>query len=249
MADTKDTSSDMRDELALAARKIAEVITSVFESVDCVREHLVALHREVVAEGEDFTPEHLVQLRPVILEQLSRRPFLDGVGILTAGDLFAEQARFIEWWRHDDDDDVVPLWLNFDPTSVDIYDYLEMEWFLRAERDNARTVYGPYLDYTGADRYVVTMMAPAVDDRFLGVVGADVRMEHFEAEILPILYDLDSAVALVNAERRVVLTNTREWTVGSRLPSMPSSSDANYLGVARIDVESEWVLAALNAVG
>lgn len=248
MTDSRDTSNDMGVELELAARKIAEVITSVFESVDHVRERFVALHREVVADGERFTPEHLVQLRPSILEQLSRQPFLDGVGILTAGDLFAEQVRSIEWWHHDDDD-VVPLWLNFDPTSVDIYDYLEMEWFLRAERDNARTVYGPYLDYTGADRYVVTMMAPAVDDRFLGVVGADVRMEHFEAEILPILYDLDSAVALVNAERRVVLTNTREWTVGSRLPSMPSSSDDNYLEVARIDVESEWVLAALNAVG
>ena len=54
MTDNRDTSSDMGVELELAARKIAGVITSVFESVDYVRERFVALHHEVVAGGERF---------------------------------------------------------------------------------------------------------------------------------------------------------------------------------------------------
>lgn len=246
MAEPKEArDAKVADDLRGAAKAIAGVIVSVFDGVDHVRDRLIELHRDVVARHEEFTPDHLAQLRPEILAELERRPLLDGLGVLSAPDLFAERIRCIEWWRHDADA-IVPIWLNFDPTSVDIYDYLQMEWFLRAQRDNARTVSGPYLDYTGADHYVVTMMTPANDDGFLGVVGADVRMSLFEAEILPILYELDRDVVLVNAERRVVSASSQHWTVGSRLASMPSVS-GDFVAVAEVGSDSEWVLAALGA--
>lgn len=239
--------AQVADDLIRAASAISNALVSVFDGINQVRDRVIEVHRDVVERRKLFTPQHLAGLRPIILEQLKRRPFLDGLGILAASDLFADRTRYLEWWRQDVND-VIPLWLNFDPTSVDIYDYLEMEWFTRAQRDNAKTVFGPYVDYTGADHYVLTMTAPVVDEVFIGVVGADLRMSLFEAEILPVLYDLDREVVLVNSERRVVSTNSQRWTVGSRLAMMPEVSEGGFVAIAEIGTDSDWVLATLELV-
>ncbi len=239
--------AQVADDLIRAASAISNALVSVFEGINQIRDRVIEVRRDVVERRKLFTPQHLAGLRPLILEQLKRRPFLDGLGILAASDLFADRTRYLEWWRQDIND-VIPLWLNFDPTSVDIYDYLEMEWFTRAQRDNAKTVFGPYVDYTGADHYVLTMTVPVVDEVFIGVVGADLRMSLFEAEILPVLYDLDWEVVLVNSERRVVSTNSQRWTVGSRLATIPEVSEGGFVAIAEIGTDSDWVLAAVKLV-
>lgn len=232
------------DDLADAARAIAESLESVFESVDIIKQRLIDVHQEVMTRHESFQPRHLVKLRPEILEQLRHCPFADGFGVLTAPDLFVDKIRYLEWWRHDGQD-IVPLWLNFDPTSVDIYDYLEMEWFTNAQRHNARTVYGPYVD-SCSDHYVLTMTSPVVHESFLGVVGGDVRMSLFEAELLPILDRFVKEVVLVNKDRRVVLANSPRWTVGTRLSEMPMVTKSDFAAVVEVGADSKWVLAAMN---
>jgi hypothetical protein len=235
-------------ELAHAARAIADALESVFQGIDQIRDRVIQIHHDVAVNHGLFTPQHLAELRPLILEQLKLRPFVDGLGVLAASDLLSDRSRYLEWWRQDIDN-VVPLWLNFDPTSVDIYDYLEMEWFTKAKRDNARTVFGPYVDYTGADHYVLTMTTPVVDDVFIGVVGADLLMSLFEAKILPVLYEMQREVVLVNSERRIVSANSQRWTVGSRLAAIPQVSQGGFVAVAEVGIDSDWVLAALgNAV-
>lgn len=232
------------DDLAETARAIASSLESVFESVDVIKRRLIEVHRDVVTAQLSFKPRHLAKLRPVIVEQLQRRPFADGFGVLTAPDLFVDTTRYLEWWRHDGQD-IIPLWLNFDPTSVDIYDYLEMEWFTNAQHHNARTVYGPYVD-SCSDHYVLTMTSPVVHGSFLGVVGGDVRMSLFEAELLPVLDHLVKETVLVNTDRRVVLANSPRWTVGSRLSEMPGVSDNVFAAVVDVGADSKWVLAAMN---
>jgi hypothetical protein len=235
------------DDLWEASRAIADELDSVFECLDLIGDQLVEIHRSALDRHEDFTAEHLVKLRPVILEQLRRRSFVDGLGILTASDLVAGRARCIEWWRQDVDN-VAPLWLNLDPTSVDIYDYLEMEWFTKAQRQNARSVFGPYVDYSGSDHYILTFATPVIDTAFIGVVGADVLMSLFEARILPVLYGLNRDVVLVNDERRVVSANSERWTVSSRLPAMPVASQRGFDGVVEVGADSGWVLASASTL-
>lgn len=231
-------------DLSAAAAVVTGALTTVFDCLDRVRAAAVAVHHDVVARGDVFSPDDLATLRPVILEELRRHPVLDGLGLLTAPDLFADRVRCIEWWRQDVDA-VVPLWLNFDPASVDIYDYLEMEWFVRAQRDHASVVFGPYVDYTGADHYVLTISTPVIDGSFLGVVGGDVLMSRFEAQVMPALYALDAEVALVNAERRVVSTNTPRFTVGTRLATRPEPGVGEVADVIEVGADSGWVLVAL----
>lgn len=230
-----------------ALESVAAVVTGalehVFEGLDVVREAMIRSHADARRRGRPYTPAAMAELRSVILEQLCQRPFVDGMGALSAADLFVGRARHLEWWRQDLHD-VRPLWLDFDPSSVDIYDYFEMEWFQRAKRDNQRCVYGPYVDSSGADHYIVTLTVPVVDETFLGVVGADVRMSLFEAEIAPALYDLEDEVVLVNSERRIVMTNSVRWIVGARLSWFPAVGDGTFTALAPVGADSGWVLAA-----
>jgi Methyl-accepting chemotaxis protein-like, first PDC sensor domain len=232
------------DDLGEATRAITEVLESVFASVGVIGERVVELRRRALERGVRFAPRHLAQARPVILEQLRRHPFADGFGVLSAPELVLGRTRYLEWWRHDGHQ-VIPLWLNFDPTSVDIYDYFEMEWFTNAQRRHARTVFGPYVDAC-SDHYVITMTSPLVDGAFLGVVGADVRMSLFEADLLAVFGNFERDVVLVNAERRVILANSPRWTVGARLSSLPSAIDDDYVAVASVGADSNWLLAAVD---
>lgn len=229
-------------ELVRAAKEITDLLESVFANMQEVVDHVIGVHRDVVARGDLFTCEDLLLVRPLILQQLQSRSFIDGLGVLTSSHLLTQHSRHIEWWRRDGSA-LAPLVLNFDPGSVDIYDYLEMEWFVKAQSENCRSVFGPYVDYAGADHYVLTMAAPIVDDEFLGIVGADVRMDFFEPELFFVLQELDEPAVLVNAERRVVAATFHDVTVGAKVSSMPHEGERGVAATVAVGADSEWVLA------
>lgn len=226
-----------------AAETIVVTFESVFQRIERIAEAMILLHQDQVQRGESLTSERLAALRPVIQEQLRQLPFVDGMGVLVAPDLLADCARCVEWWRQREHD-VAPLWVNLDPTSVDLYDYLDMEWFVAAQRDLSRAVVGPYIDYAGADHYIVTLVSPVVDGVFLGAVGADIWMSAIEAKVIPALYELNFEAVLVNSERRVVSTNSSRWTVGSRLAAIPRAGDGTFAAAVDVGGASNWVLAA-----
>ncbi len=231
------------DELERAAGCVRQCLGSVFEALEPVTQAAVETRREVRQAGGTFAPSHLTQLRPIIAHQLRRNSVVEGMGFLAASDLFVDCERFLEWWRRDGES-MAPLWLDLDPNSVDIYDYLEMEWFLRAQHESERSVFGPRVDYGGADSYVVTLTAPVLDERFLGVVGADVRMAQLESQVERDFFQVERDFVLVNAERRVILTNSERWTMGARLARMPKVGDGTFDVLVDIGVSSQWVLAA-----
>jgi hypothetical protein len=135
--------------------------------------------------------------------------------------------------------------LNLDPESVDLYDYLEMDWFTVPQREGRPHVYGPYIDFSCADRYVVTLTVPVTDDgEFLGVAGADIPMSRFEPRLLAILRDVAAPAVLVTAERRVIAANTPRWICGTRLPRLPAPADGDFAAVTEIGADSGWLLAA-----
>lgn len=238
-----DTTIDER--LATVAATLTAELEGVFASLNVVGSAFLALCRDAADCQRDFGPDELSALRPLIFEQLRQRPFIDGIGVLVAADLLANMPRHVEWWRQDRDN-VVPLWLDLDPTSADLYDYLTMEWFVRAQRDRVRTVYGPRVDAGGAEHYVVTMATPVVADEFLGVVGADVSMALFEEAFVPLLYDLDEDVLVTNVERRVVMSNSSRVTVGDRLARVPVAGDGTFARVMAIGADSGWLLAQMD---
>ncbi|WP_085916277.1 MULTISPECIES: hypothetical protein [Pseudonocardia] len=83
--------------------------------------------------------------------------------------------------------------------------------------DGRRRVVGPYVDVHGTDRYLLTLSMPILaDERFLGIVGADLPVARFEALLLHGLGDLPADAVVVNPENRVVLSSSARWPTGSR---------------------------------
>jgi hypothetical protein len=137
-----------------------------------------------------------------------------------------------------------------------------MDWFTVPQREGRRYVYGPYVDFSGADRYVVTITAPVFDStvfdsavfddaggarEFLGIAGADIRMSHLEPDLLAILRSVTAPAVLVTAERRVVAANTAHWISGTRLDRLPVPGEGVFAAVTDVGADSGWLLAATSA--
>jgi hypothetical protein len=201
-------------------------------------------------------------MREVIWHQLRLLPAADGAGIVAAPGVVAGRHRHLEWWQRgaaneggagQGGETFARIRLNLDPESIDLYDYLDMDWFTVPGRERRRYVYGPVFDFSGADRYVLTMTVPVADGpEFLGVAGVDLRMSHLEPELLAVLRAIPAPAVLVTAERRVVAANTPRWIAGTRLDRLPvpgdrAFDDRAFGAVIAVGADSGWLLAA--AVG
>jgi hypothetical protein len=240
--------------------RVRAVLEGAFGRVSAIAAAFVAQRRSCLSSGAPLTPDRLSGLRDVIWHQLSLLPAADGAGVVAAPGVVAGKDRHLEWWQRTtsgdgDPDGFARIRLNLDPESIDLYDYLDMDWFTVPRSEGRRYVYGPYIDFSGADRYVLTMTVPVTDDGFphqepagepdfLGVAGADIRMSHLEPALLAILRSVPAPAVLATAERRVVAANTPRWISGTRLDRLPAPGDGLFGAVAEIGADSGWVLAA-----
>jgi hypothetical protein len=256
-------------ELGKPAARVRAVLEGVFGPVTAIGDGFVAQRRDCLAAGAALTPDRLSGLREIIWHQLGLLPAADGAGVVAAPGVVAGKDRHLEWWQRTaygdgGADGFARIRLNLDPESVDLYDYLDMDWFTVPRREGRPYVYGPHVDFSCADRYVVTMTVPVTDAglpdhgsaagaraagerEFLGVAGADIRMSHLEPELLAILRSVPSPAVLVTAERRVVAANTPHWISGTRLPRPPAAGDGDFAAVTEIGAYSGWLLAAAPA--
>lgn len=252
-------------DLDAPASRVRALLEGVFRPVTAIGDGFVAQRRSCLAAGGALTPDRLSGMREIIWRQLRLLPAADGAGIVAAPGVITGKDRHLEWWQRTANGDGGPdgfarIRLNLDPESIDLYDYLDMDWFTIPRREGRPHVYGPHIDFSCADRYVVTMTVPVTDARaagerepggpatggreFLGVAGADIRMSHLEPELLAILRSVPAPAVLVTAERRVVAANTPHWISGTRLPRLPAPGDGDFGAITEIGAHSGWLLAA-----
>lgn len=194
-----------------------------------------------------LTEAHLSGLQRLLAELVAHEQGLWGMGFVAAPSVVEGRERYMAWWqRHNER--VARLRLNFDPTSIDVYDYLQMDWYQLAQRGQARVAYGPYVDYSGSDMYTITATIPVVaDGDFLGVAGADLVVGQVERTLIEVLRQSPEDAVVVNTERRVIAANTPRWVVGSLLPEMPQhgpvSDSAAFSEVWEMPLGTGWILA------
>ncbi|PSK90483.1 hypothetical protein CLV63_12217 [Murinocardiopsis flavida] len=198
---------------------IAGAAEDVFASLESLRGTMVACHRAAVARGEPLTCRDIAEVRPIVLDWLGGdRDLVVGAGMIVAPGLLADQPRRLEWWHSAPGCDPVFLDVDLDPESLEFYDYARAEWFRLPRETGARHVAGPYVDFGGTDRYMLTLTLPVRSDGvFLGVVGADVPAGLLEARLLPALAALGADAALVNTGRRVIVSTSAGAPSGSLL--------------------------------
>jgi hypothetical protein len=254
-------------DLAAASARVRAVLEHVFAAASAIGDAFAAQRRDCIAAGTALTADRLGGLREVIWQQLGQLPAADGAGVVAAPGVVEGKHRHLEWWQRTADDSApdgyARIRLNLDPESIDLYDYLDMDWFTVPQREGRRYVYGPYVDFSGADRYVVTITAPVFDGtvfngtgfdgagdgarEFIGIAGADIRMSHLEPDLLAILRSVPVPAVLVTAERRVVAANTAHWISGTRLDRLPAPGDGTFAAVTEVGADSGWRLAATSA--
>jgi hypothetical protein len=265
------------NELAETAGRVRAALEEIFRRITPIGAAFAAQRRACLAAGTELTPDRLTGVREIIWRQLGLLPAADGAGIVAAPGVVAGRERHLEWWQRTAAGDDAPdgysrIRLNLDPESIDLYDYLDMDWFTVPRSAGRRYVYGPYIDFSGADRSILAMTIPVLDPahgesgdgevghgeagdgesggghgEFLGVAGADIRMSHLEPALLAILRALAAPAVLVTAERRVLAANSPRWIPGTRLDRLPRPGEAEFTAVTEIGADSGWLLATAHA--
>ena len=223
--------------------RVRAALEEVFAPLEGIAAAFIAERRAAIDAGKELTAERVARLRDLIWGGLGTLPSADGLGFVAAPGAVEGRERHLEWWQRAASGGYTRIRLNLDPDSVDLYDYLDMDWFTGPRRDGRRHVYGPYIDFAGAEGYVLTMTVPARDGEFLGVAGADIRMSALEPDLFAILRSAPAATVLVTGERRVVAANTPRWIAGSRLDRLPAAGDGTFEAAADVGADSGWVLA------
>ncbi len=223
--------------------QLDQAVEHVFDALRSLGDALAQAWRASTDGGRMYESADLATLQTTVFETLDRQVAFDSAGYVLAEGTLADRNRHLDWWHRTGSDNYEFLLLNLDPDAPDCYDYYSMEWFAAAVSGQRRFVSGPLIDLPCADVYIMTFSSPVVvDDRVLGVAGADVAVARFESEIMPPLRRLPVEAVLVNRERRVIASNDTTFTTGEKLPSLPSTDDVWHT-VRSVTDDLGWLLA------
>jgi len=222
---------------AALAREAAEVVEPAYQRLADIAATVAASRSR-----RPWSESDLAAVRELIVQLVMEDEITVGLGFIAAPGVVEDRERYLMWWERQGDR-ISRLRLNFDPSSIDVYDYLQMEWFQLARSGQDRVAFGPYVDYSGSGLYIVTATVPVrVDGTFVGVAGADLLASELERRLVAVLRRSPREAVLVGPERRVVAANTPRWVVGTRVPEPPAVG-AEFSEVEEVPNGTGWLLA------
>ncbi|MCC5575562.1 hypothetical protein IMZ11_07895 [Microtetraspora sp. AC03309] len=200
--------------MTCALTRVRDTAEEIFAALDDIRAATRGRARAVRRGGRRLVSADLAALRPLLFGRLGA--VIAGIGFIAAPGLLADAPWYLEWWQENPTGTPVQLLRDLDPSSSAFYDYTHWDWYTGPESGADRTICGPYVDYLCTDEYSLTLSVPVtLDGVFLGVAAADVFVRRFEAAVVPALRDVPVPAFLVNAQGRVVASNTARWIAGS----------------------------------
>ena len=144
---------------------------------------------------------------------------LDGLGYIPEPGVVPGLEHAIAWWHLTPQGLVVDDSHVLDPDRDDFYDYLAQEYYAVPRAELRPYAQGPYVDYGGTNDYSITFSQPVLlNGKFVGVAAADVPVASIERQLAPWLALSDRQCMVINAERRVIVSNAIDHLVGDVLP-------------------------------
>ncbi|WP_291045982.1 cache domain-containing protein [Herbiconiux sp.] len=197
---------------------------SRFSHLAAMNDDFCALLEHGSTEGDDVSRvarSNRDGLKKRVRRYLREHPWADGAGMIFTRS--AEGGRgVIEWWERDSSHDVNRYSFGVDPTADRFYDYEKLEWFTKSFGAGSHWVTGPYIDYLGVDKYVMTLTVQSVvHGRPIGVAAVDLTMDDFERELLPVLREHPGPAALVTSHGSVLVSSTSRFVVGDLVGPLP----------------------------
>jgi hypothetical protein len=201
------------------ATRIADEVTEVFGRQEAVRRtDLAGVGALVVPSLAD--PDGRIQ----------------GAGYVAAVDALADSRWWLEWFmlRNGTPERLV---VDTDPRGENFYDYESLPWYDVPRGTGRRHITGPYVDYLCTDDYTLTFTVPIHHGgKFAGVAGADLKVFTFEKAVLPCLRAAGRTMAIVNAQGRVVLSNSARHVSGTLLKATSATYPLEDLPLVLVDL-------------
>ncbi|MGE0219512.1 GntR family transcriptional regulator [Mycolicibacterium sp.] len=145
---------------------------------------------------------------------------IHGLGIIAEVGLIQESPYWICWFERARGGGFTASNHVTDPSRDDFYDYESRDYFVQPRDLDVAWATGPYVDYNGVDDYIVTIATPIRDGgRFLGIAAADIFAAELERYFSPWLAGSHDLRLLLNAEGRVVVSNSLSYGMGELLRS------------------------------
>jgi hypothetical protein len=142
---------------------------------------------------------------------------IQGAGFVAAVGLLESDRWWLEWFLRSDAHPT-RLEVETDEHAMGFHDYERLAWYAVPRDTGARGVTGPYVDNLCTEDYTLTFTQPVlVGGVFVGVAGADIGVRAAERALLPVLRTVEGPVAVVNAEGRVLVSNTGSLVCGELL--------------------------------
>ena len=229
-------------------QRLAADLSAVMEPTFERLERIADVVRAARGAPGRWSEADLAPVQEVITELIAVDDLTVGMGFVAAPLVVAGHERAMLWWQRNDGR-TTRLRLNFDRSSIDVYDYVEMEWYQLAAAGRGRVTMGPYVDYSGSELYIVTASVPVVvGDTFVGIAGADVLFSELERRLVAVVRDAPGDVVVVSAERRVIVANSPRWVPGARLPQAPAVGD-DFAAVEPLPLGGGWTLCLASEGG
>ncbi len=206
----------------LAAANIAALFESVFGELDTLSSRISSTLIETRGSRSHFVEADLKKVKPITLAFLAKHEFVAAAGVILSPGTIDPSRGTIEWWRHSDSGTNSKVVFNLTPETGSFYDMETLSWFYNTVQAGTRAITGPYVDYGGLDQYIMTLTFPLdLGTNVTGMVGCDIEVGSIEAIIVPMLRRIPADAALLNADGRVILGNSGQFLVGTRVRTTP----------------------------
>lgn len=177
-----------------------------------------------------------------LTEELAETEALVGLGFAAGRRTMATGENYL-FWLLKSARGIRRLALNLQPGDPDLYDYHGSEWFSGAETLGTPSIYGPYLDYSGAGLLIHTAAVPiSSGGTFVGVAGGDLLADTVEEQLSRLLRGIDGDALVVTRDRVVIAATGSRWLPGERLTTHPAAG--GWASVAPIAEWTGWTIAA-----
>ncbi|SNB73800.1 MULTISPECIES: cache domain-containing protein [unclassified Pseudomonas] len=216
-------------------KPLVDSASAVFDSTFTELEKLASRFELLISSSKNtkksISESGLSKIRPDMVRSLtSVGVYAYALGIVLDEGVIEDSPFWLNWIEIDSDGII-----NNDsniryPWRGNFYEYPNADWMVIPKTQRCPAIVGPYVDF---DKHIITLATPiVVQDRFLGVSAADIRLSDFERIVATPLSRIGRDCLLCNHEGRVVVSNTASAPVGSLNPA--------YLGAGETVSTTGW---------
>ena len=217
--------SDARGDLERASRAVGDWFITVYDDLAKMAAACEHELRDSRGTKARLTERDLRAIQPAAVAFLNRHTIPMAAGIVLGPEVVDSTVGAIEFWRRGDVGSTERIVFNLSPDDPGFYDFVTFEWFNEVVSTGKPAIQGPYLDYAGMDKYILTAMVPlSLDGVLIGTAGCDTEVRELERVVMPILRTIPGDAALVSKFDRIILGNSSRFHVGNRVVALPKDA-------------------------